>query len=391
MKPLRIAAVLLALSTLTWGCFPNVWEWEPDLDDRLGYADIDYELEVVCERPDPLEIELGYGEFFFTPMAEEHDFRVYYGLQGGSHVFGALRINNPELVHPTVEVIFELLDDDKCAPQEPETAPMDPPQAHNGYSVLLIRDISTEINGTGTPGADICGVAVDCGGEAVTSDARPYYAPGSGGICGQGTDQEPEGRCSSGIARDNPYAALDDGMVCEPADPDPNFDDSRSCYVSLGIDGELGVDFGRDLQGCTITIVEHVGRDAENYEVFICAANADGDPDTADCLNGDMAAASTDMGGSIVLEGPAAEVEDPPPADADEDEDEACPPVRIGYRRGLLNADQLMTTQGHMEVSGVLIFHEYEHYGGDGADRVQLTVRDQCGRVATAERRLKGP
>ncbi len=188
------------------------------------------------------------------------------------------------------------------------------------YSIVLIRDISTEINGAGTPGSDICGVAVDCGGEAVTSNRVPTYDPGTGGICGQGTDQEPVGECDSGVARNNPNAALDDGMVCEPVDPDPNFDDNRSCYVSLGIDGELGVNFGRDLQGCTITIVEHAGRDTENYEVFICAADANGDPDTDTCLNGDIAAATTDMGGSVSIEIAAAEGEDEGEGEGEGDE-----------------------------------------------------------------------
>ena len=182
---------------------------------------------------------------------------------------------------------------------------VDPPPA--AYSVVLIRDISTETNAAGTPGADICGVAVDCGGTVITTDRAPYYQPGQGGICGQGTDQEPEGQCDSGVARNNPAAALDDGMACEPVDPDPNFGDNRSCYVSLGVNGELGVKFNQDLQGCTVTVVEHAGRDIENYEVFICAEDANGDPDPTNCLTGDMAAATTDMGGSISIEIAAAE------------------------------------------------------------------------------------
>ena len=199
MKHTRFPMAFLMFSGLAMGCFPNVWEWEPDLSDGLGYASTDYELEVVCERPDPLEIELGHGEFFFTPMAEDLVFRVYFGLQGGTHVFGALRIRNPELTHPLLEVTFELLDDDECSVAPPDSDP--------------------------------------------------------------------------------------------PADP---------------------------------------------------------------------------------------------PAD----QDEGCPPLRTGYRHGLMNATRFLNDAGQMEEAGLLIFHDIEHYGGGTADRVRLTVRDQCGRVAVAERRI---
>jgi len=125
----RVASCILTL--LLVGCFPAVWEWEPDISSSLRYISEDFELPIECERDDPLELEIGYGENAFIPMPEGHTFKVYYGLQGGSHVYLGMRIKNPETTHPIQVVTLELLDDDRCAVARdspgpgPEPAPGD--------------------------------------------------------------------------------------------------------------------------------------------------------------------------------------------------------------------------------------------------------------------------
>lgn len=108
----------LSSSLLSAGCLPDVWSWEDDLLDPLDspYSSGGFQIDPTCELTGPLELELGYGELVFNTLPEGHVFKVTFGAQGGSHVYGALRLNNPAPDHPSLEVVFELLSDEDCGP-----------------------------------------------------------------------------------------------------------------------------------------------------------------------------------------------------------------------------------------------------------------------------------
>ncbi|MFN3198568.1 MAG: hypothetical protein ACE366_09175 [Bradymonadia bacterium] len=129
------------------------------------------------------------------------------------------------------------------------------------YNHLIIIDNSIDENMAGTPGADICGIEVDCN----LSPAIESFVQGEGGIC-----EEVGDNCSA--ARNDADAILDDGTTCEPAS-------APSDYLSLGLSGTVTVVFDGDLQGCGVTIRELVGNDSEGYQVQVCADEA-----STDCL-----------------------------------------------------------------------------------------------------------
>ena len=157
------------------------------------------------------------------------------------------------------------------------------------YSWIELSDLSVIENGQGTPGADICGVAVECGEEPVASVSVALEA-GTGAVCSEVNPPE----CSA--VRDDPAAAMDDGMSCDA-------ESAPSDYVSVGVGGRLWFDFGQDLRGCTVTVVELEGRDDEPYEVRVCA-----DATRDDCLDdGVPVALSAEGGGALTIAVPAAE------------------------------------------------------------------------------------
>lgn len=133
------------------------------------------------------------------------------------------------------------------------------------YSWVRVVDISDEENMAGTPGVDICGIIVDCG-DGPLSGMSPTYSQGMGDLCSaMGPD------CSA--VRTDPAAANDNGDACDPVSM------PTSDYVSLGLGGEVAVDYGQDLRGCDVTIIEHAGNDTEAYEIWVCAEASD------NCLN----------------------------------------------------------------------------------------------------------
>jgi hypothetical protein len=136
---------------------------------------------------------------------------------------------------------------------------------------VVIFDDSNEDYGTGTAGADICGVVARCDGQRLTG-VQSLYEAGAGDICN---------RSGPGCQADrgNPEAALDDGESCSP-------DSVPSDYLSLGLGGELGINFNRDLRGCNVTVREYDGADPERVEVYVCNTGAI----TADslCVNANM-------------------------------------------------------------------------------------------------------
>ncbi|MCB9527770.1 MAG: hypothetical protein H6703_12300 [Myxococcales bacterium] len=150
---------------------------------------------------------------------------------------------------------------------------------------LIVVDESEEENRAGTAGADICGAVAFCEGAEFIGVAAQSIG-GDGLVC----DGVPSAVCGM-TARDDPAAALDDGAVCAGGS-------SPSDYVSLGIAGELAIDFGRDLRGCSVEVVELLGRETEAFAVFACATPV---LLAESCLDGG-AALGAQRGGRLVVE-----------------------------------------------------------------------------------------
>lgn len=112
MKTVALAG-LLCISLAA--CMPDIWSWDDVVIDPLTQNYGSFQLDPSCKRAGALDLEIGYGEAAFTPLLDGHQFKVYFGVQGGSHVYGALRVNDPALEFPHLEVVFRLVDDDACA------------------------------------------------------------------------------------------------------------------------------------------------------------------------------------------------------------------------------------------------------------------------------------
>ncbi len=150
------------------------------------------------------------------------------------------------------------------------------------YRWLILVD-TTELSDPRTPGADICGASYDCGGAIETADVA-ILGEGEGEVCPGAPD------CAS--PRNDPDAALDDGVACShEADP--------SDYVSLGVGGDLALQFDRGLRGCMVQITDRDGDTPESYAIYVCA-----DELRADCLNDGDPLWQIDEGGRHVFEVP---------------------------------------------------------------------------------------
>lgn len=77
-----------------------------------------------CELSGALEVELGEGQEEFSPLAPLQEPTLHQGNQGGHHFWLALRVANPALDYPLIQVVFdaEVLDEDRCG-AEPECDP----------------------------------------------------------------------------------------------------------------------------------------------------------------------------------------------------------------------------------------------------------------------------
>ena len=153
------------------------------------------------------------------------------------------------------------------------------------YPWLIIIDDSAEESMVGTPGADICGVSVVCGGvEHIPAEVD--YLSGDGYVC----DREEEG-CSA--SRADPDAVLDSGELCEGASV-------PSDYLTLGFGGTVALRYDRSLRGCSIEVVELVGNQQEGYELWVCRKYMGTD---WECLT-DPPLASAPNGGNVQVNVP---------------------------------------------------------------------------------------
>lgn len=101
--PARPLALLLALVPLGGCRWLHTEEGggdggPPCEDDILGCRDntSDFMEDPNCPLQGELELELGQGELEFSPLAPGELPEIHYGLQGGQHVWMAVRVKNPD-------------------------------------------------------------------------------------------------------------------------------------------------------------------------------------------------------------------------------------------------------------------------------------------------------
>ena len=137
------------------------------------------------------------------------------------------------------------------------------------YNMVVIMDMTTDINNDGTPGVDILEVDFTCESDVEVSSVdgelgSPVCDGSNGDNCVCQETVAPT--CTSGIDRSDFNSA---------------YDADEETYVSLGIEGSLGFIFTGDVNGCTVTVREKQGTNEESYAVFACPESA-GSPD--DCI-----------------------------------------------------------------------------------------------------------
>ncbi len=106
---LRLAGTLAVVSLSVWAC-PEP-EPNPCASDAFGCDNDDpgtLVFDDACTLTGDLDIEVGWGLDRFRVL-ESNGPEVYFGNQGGSHVFLAARFHNGDLIdHPNLEVRFQL-------------------------------------------------------------------------------------------------------------------------------------------------------------------------------------------------------------------------------------------------------------------------------------------
>ncbi|MFO7567599.1 MAG: hypothetical protein R6X02_33455 [Enhygromyxa sp.] len=110
MRP-RSIALLLALLPLggCWLLFNNDDGGDggpPCEDDISGCSDdpSDFTEDPSCTLDGELELELGEGELEFSPLGPQELPEIHYGLQGGQHVWMAVRVKNPDLERKQLKI-----------------------------------------------------------------------------------------------------------------------------------------------------------------------------------------------------------------------------------------------------------------------------------------------
>ncbi len=97
----------------------------PCKDDALDCeGGTEFSIAEDCELSGALEVELGQGQDEFSPLAPLQEPTLYEGPQGGHHFWLALRVDNPDLDYPLIQVVWdaEVFDEDRCG-AEPDCDP----------------------------------------------------------------------------------------------------------------------------------------------------------------------------------------------------------------------------------------------------------------------------
>jgi hypothetical protein len=115
----RLWGLLCAAPLVSAACGP------PCNDDAFDCeGGVEFSFAEDCQLGGALELELGQGQDEFSPLAPLQEPTLYEGVQGGHHFWLALRVDNPALDYPLIQVVFdaEVLDENRCG-AEPECDP----------------------------------------------------------------------------------------------------------------------------------------------------------------------------------------------------------------------------------------------------------------------------
>lgn len=113
---------IAALAVLTPGCMIDTWQFDECVRDpeicSTGYEG--WQTVSGCALSDPLEIQVGQGQFTFLALEPGAAMDLHSGSGGqivSNHVYAALRIANPDPGHRRFRVVFSLRSPGFCSSQ----------------------------------------------------------------------------------------------------------------------------------------------------------------------------------------------------------------------------------------------------------------------------------
>ena len=125
--PVRLdvaAAAAVAIAALGGGagCIHDIWTWDVcDVDPAGCEFSGGFRVDPSCTLTGTLQVEIGQGEQAYEALSDGEKPVVYHGPQGGSHVFGGLRVTNPAVDFPRLRAEFRVDDDvpERCDVPDP--------------------------------------------------------------------------------------------------------------------------------------------------------------------------------------------------------------------------------------------------------------------------------
>lgn len=98
LRSLAITSALLLLGSCRWLFGGQEGGGPPCEDDIVGCSNgTNFMEDPECTLTGELELELGEGESEFSPLAAGQLPELHHGLQGGQHIWVAVRVKNPDL------------------------------------------------------------------------------------------------------------------------------------------------------------------------------------------------------------------------------------------------------------------------------------------------------
>lgn len=99
MHRARVVVIALCLAVGPVGCHDCDGGSDPCELDLLGCEDdLDvFAIDPSCGLEGDLEVVLGDGDGAFMALGDGESPEVHWGMQGGQHIFGAVRVLNPDL------------------------------------------------------------------------------------------------------------------------------------------------------------------------------------------------------------------------------------------------------------------------------------------------------
>jgi hypothetical protein len=109
LRPFALVLLLLPLVGCPWLLRNDEGgEGPPCEDDVVGCSnDTSFMEDPECTLTGELELEIGEGEDQFSPLAPGQLPELHYGIQGGQHVWMAVRVKNPDLERKQLKINIE--------------------------------------------------------------------------------------------------------------------------------------------------------------------------------------------------------------------------------------------------------------------------------------------